>query len=123
MNMKYIHLPPYHYIGFSLLASAGICYTSGHYKFTVDAKTPEGLATCKKIVMLQFAMNWLSRAFIYFPASFYALKAFRAKNDKPFLYGGAVGMVLMGLYNLAVLGDATATAQKWLGKSVEDKKE
>jgi hypothetical protein len=122
MNLKYIHLPQYHWIAFSLLGSAGVCYTAGHYKFTVDAKTPDGLATCKKIVLLQVVMNFLSRLFIYFPAAFYALKTFRRNKDYAFLFGGALGMLGMGLYNLAVLGDAAATGQKWFGKSLEDKK-
>lgn len=122
MNLKYSHMPSYHYIAFSLLFSAGVCYTSGHYKFTVDAKTPHGLATCKAIVLLQFVMNYLSRLFIYFPSAFYALKAFHANNDLAYLRGGAFGMLGMGLYNLAVLGDATAIASKWLGKSLENKK-
>lgn len=121
MNLKYSHLPQYHWIAFSLLGSAGACYISGHYKFTLDAKTPEGLATCKRIVLFQVLLNYISRLCIYFPAAFYALKTFKAKGDKAFLYGGAVGMLGMGLYNLAVLGDAAVTGHKWLYKAVSDK--
>jgi len=120
MNTKYIHLPEYHYIAFSLLFSAGVCYISGHYKFTVDAKTPQGLLTCKGIVVLQFAMNFLSRCFIYFPGCFYLLKAFHANGDSAYLYGGAVGMCLMGFYNIVVLADATSTLTKWLAKTCKD---
>lgn len=121
MNLKYVHLPQYHWIAFSLLGSAGICYITGHYKFTVDSKTKDGLATCKRIVLIQVIANYLSRLFIYFPAAFYALKHFHKKGDRAFLYGGALGMLMMGIYNLAVIGDATATGKKWYFKSLEDK--
>lgn len=121
MNLKYSHLPQYHWMAFSLLGSAGICYISGHYKFTVDAKTPEGLAICKRIVLLQVIMNFASRLCIYFPAAIYLLKQFRANGDHAYLYGGAVGSLGMGFYNIAVLGDAAATGTKWLGKTLEDK--
>jgi hypothetical protein len=117
MNTKYIHLPQYHYIAFSLLFSAGVCYLAGHYKFTIDAKTPQGLRMCKNIVFLQFVMNFVSRLFIYFPAAFHALKTFYTNGDFAYMYGGLVGMTFMGLYNLVVLGDAASTAIKWYGKT------
>jgi len=117
MNLKYAHLPEYHYIGFSLLFSAGVCYISGHYKFTVNAKTPTGLLTCKAIVTLQFVMNYISRLFIYFPAAYSALMTFHENKDSRFFYGGLVGMVGMGLYNVVVLVDATTAAAKWLAKT------
>lgn len=120
MNLKYIYLPAYHWIAFSLLFSAGVCYIAGHYKFTVDAKSAEGLKTCKLIVLLQFVMNYLSRLFIFFPAAYLALRTFSANGDSAYLYGGGIGMLGLGLYNLAVLADATKTMIKWTGKDVKE---
>merc|ERR1712129_651642 len=71
----------FHVIGFSLLFSAGVCYLSGQYKFTVDAKTKQGLSTCKAVVTFQFVMNWLTRVFIWLPACYYTLKNFHTVKD------------------------------------------
>merc|ERR1712039_460576 len=117
MNLKYAHLASYHYIAFALLFSAGVCFISGHYKFTVDAKTPRGLFTCKVIVTLQFCMNFIARFFVYFPAAYSGLRTFYDAGDRSYLYGGMLGVMSMGLYNLIVLSDATSAATKWLAKT------
>eukprot|EP00928_Gymnodinium_smaydae_P087100 TRINITY_DN71433_c0_g1_i1.p1 TRINITY_DN71433_c0_g1~~TRINITY_DN71433_c0_g1_i1.p1 ORF type:complete len:295 (-),score=29.48 TRINITY_DN71433_c0_g1_i1:85-969(-) len=121
MNMKYAYMPAYHWIAFSLLFSAGVCFTAGHYKLTLDATTPDGLCKCKLIVMLQFIMNYASRLFIFFPAAYYALHTFYLEGDAPYLYGGSVGMLGMGMYNIIVIMDATTAAAKWLTKKPKSK--
>lgn len=122
MNLNYVHIQQYHWMAFSLLCSAGICYISGHYKFTIDAKTPSGLAACKRIVFVQVVTNFLSRLIIYFPSMYYAMKHFYMNNDMTFFFCGGLGMTSMGLYNLAVLIDATLTGKKWYFKKLDDKK-
>jgi len=116
MAIKYADMRTFHIIGFTLLFSAGFCYLSGQYKFTVDANTKQGLCTCKAIVTFQFVMNWLTRVFIWLPACYYTLKTFYTVNDTAFLYGGAAGMLGMTLYNLVIAVDATMAATKWWAK-------
>jgi len=119
MNLKYAFLPAYHRIGFSLLVSAGICYLSGQYKFTVDATTPKGLQTCKSIVFVQLVLNLLTRVIIWFPAAYSVLRTFFQSGDWPFFYGGCFGMLGMSLYNIVIALDASSAAKKWLPKKVK----
>jgi len=117
MAIKYADMRTFHIIGFSLLFSAGVCYLSGQYKFTVDAQSKQGLYTCKAIVTFQFVMNWLTRVFIWLPACYHTLKNFHTLNDTGFFYGGCAGMLGMTLYNLVIAADATMAATKWWKKA------
>eukprot|EP00932_Pfiesteria_piscicida_P007384 SRR837773.17456.p2 GENE.SRR837773.17456~~SRR837773.17456.p2 ORF type:complete len:271 (+),score=95.41 SRR837773.17456:48-860(+) len=73
MNLYYPDLAAYHQMAFSLLVSAGVCYLAGQYKFTLDAKCPSDLLLIKMIMVLQFAVNWLTRVFMWFPAVYSTL--------------------------------------------------
>eukprot|EP00416_Gambierdiscus_australes_P025251 CAMPEP_0171057008 /NCGR_PEP_ID=MMETSP0766_2-20121228/1508_1 /TAXON_ID=439317 /ORGANISM="Gambierdiscus australes, Strain CAWD 149" /LENGTH=233 /DNA_ID=CAMNT_0011512049 /DNA_START=251 /DNA_END=952 /DNA_ORIENTATION=+ len=117
MNMKYAHLPAYHHIAFSLLLSAGVCFLAGHYKLTLDITTPRGLRVGKAVVALQFVANYVSRLFIFFPAAYSVLATFRRNEDLSYFYGGLVGVIGLGLYNIVVAVDATSAASKWLVKT------
>jgi len=118
MNLHYPSMAAYHWAAFSLLFSAGVCYLSGQYKFTLDAKTEGGLVTIKKIMTVQFIMNWVSRVLIWFPCVYAALSAFKAADDVGFFRGACAGVTGMSLYNLAVVVDATLAFLKWQGKSL-----
>jgi len=118
MNLKYPSMAAYHWVAFSLLVSAGVCYIAGQYKFTLDAKTRSGLATIKRIMILQFVFNWLSRVGIWFPAVFMALQNIHGKGDMLYFVGGLVGGIGMSLYNLLVVADATMALLKWLPRTV-----
>jgi len=124
MNMKYVHMVQYQQIAFSLLASAGVCYLAGQYKLTLDARTPAGLAMIKKIMMVQFTMNWLTRIFIWCPAVYSTLTTFHASGDTAYFYGACMSASTMSIYNLLVVMDATAALFKWLPRTIamEDKK-
>mmetsp|Transcript_89111 Transcript_89111/g.288157 ORF Transcript_89111/g.288157 Transcript_89111/m.288157 type:complete len:145 (-) Transcript_89111:411-845(-) len=76
MNLSYPSMAAYHQVGFSLLVSSGICYLAGQYKFTLDAKTEGGLARIKKIVLVQFIVNWIARIFLWFPLIYTTLHSF-----------------------------------------------
>jgi len=120
MNLKYAFMPEYHWIAFSLLVSAGICYLSGQYKFTLDANTPKGLRTCKVIVFVQLALNWLTRVVIWFPAAYGALHSFYQLGDWGYFCGGCFGMLGMSLYNIVIIVDATLAAKKWFSKTLKE---
>jgi len=119
MNLKYPSMTAYHWVAFSLLVSAGICYIAGQYKFTLDAKTRSGLATIKKIMILQFVFNWLSRVGIWFPAVFTVLQNLYGKGDMLYFAAGLVGGLGMSLYNLLVVADATTALLKWLPRAAD----
>jgi len=119
MNLKYPSMTAYHWVAFSLLVSAGICYIAGQYKFTLDAKTRSGLATIKKIMILQFVFNWLSRVGIWFPAVFMVLQNLYGKGDMLYFAAGLVGGLGMSLYNLLVVADATMALLKWLPRTAD----
>jgi len=119
MNLKYPSMTAYHWVAFSLLVSAGICYIAGQYKFTLDAKTRSGLATIKKIMILQFVFNWLSRVGIWFPAVFVVLQNLYGKGDMLYFAAGLVGGLGMSLYNLLVVADATMALLKWLPRTAD----
>merc|ERR1711871_204695 len=118
MNLYYSSLSSYHWAAFSLLFSAGVCYIFGQYKFTLDGKTHSGLATIKQIMALQFCMNWVARALLWFPLVYSTLSTFHSADDMTFFYGGAAGAFAMSLYNILVVLDATMAFVKWQGKTL-----
>jgi len=120
MNLKYPSMAAYHYVAFSLLVSAGVCYIAGQYKFTLDAKTRSGLASIKRIMTLQFVFNWLSRVGIWFPAVFIALQNIYGQGDMLYFTAGLVGGLGMSLYNLLVVADATMALLKWLPRTADN---
>jgi len=119
MNLKYPSMTAYHWVAFSLLVSAGVCYIAGQYKFTLDAKTKSGLATIKIIMIVQFVFNWLSRVGIWFPAVFVALQTIYGKGDMLYFAAGLVGGLGMSLYNLLIVADATVALIKWLPRTAD----
>jgi len=123
MNLHYPSLAAYHRVAFSLLFSAGVCFLVGQYKFTIDGRTERGLACIKKIMAVQFVMNWLARVVVWFPSIVSGLATFRSGNDTAFFYGGLAGVVGMSLYNVVVVMDATQASLKWWRKSVAVAKE
>lgn len=122
MNLNYPGLAAYHQIGFSLLASAGVCYLSGQYKFTLDAKTASGLTSIKLIMLLQFVVNWATRVFMWFPAVYQTLVMLYSEGSMVFFAGACLGGVGLSLYNLIIAFDATQAFLKWLPRTLEGKK-
>lgn len=119
MNYKYIDISAYHYVGFSLLFSAGVCYIAGHYKLSLNATTPSGLCQAKAIVALQFCMNWTTRMILYVPSCYVLCKTLLDHGDLLYFWPAFIGSVFMGLYNVAVVVDATKAAAKWSTKKIK----
>merc|ERR1712070_34639 len=118
MNLYYPSMAPYHRAAFALLFSAGVCYLTGQYKFTLDGKTSDGLQSIKRIVSIQFVMNWLARVIVWFPCVYDLLAAFHSAGDVGFFRGASLGSLGMSLYNVAVVMDATQAFVKWQRKSI-----
>merc|ERR1719217_1683250 len=66
MILYYPSLPAFHYIAMSLLLAAGICFTTGSYKFTLDVKSKSGFRQYKVIVILQLVTILFTRGFVWF---------------------------------------------------------
>eukprot|EP00927_Polykrikos_kofoidii_P049117 TRINITY_DN43243_c0_g1_i1.p1 TRINITY_DN43243_c0_g1~~TRINITY_DN43243_c0_g1_i1.p1 ORF type:complete len:293 (-),score=37.66 TRINITY_DN43243_c0_g1_i1:290-1168(-) len=125
MNLKYPSLAAYHWIGFSLLGSAGVCYLAGQYKFTLDAGSQEGLAIAKKIMVTQFVMNWVTRVFVWFPAVYSSMRLFHEVGDQAYLVVSIFAALGMSTYNVILAVDATLALIKWLPRKaveVEERK-
>jgi len=119
MNLSYPWLASYHQIAFSLLVSAGVCFLAGQYKFTLDAKLQGDLASIKRIMLLQFFVNWTTRIFMWFPAVYATLRMLHSKGDLAFIIGACLGAVGMSLYNVIIALDATQAFLKWLPRTAD----
>jgi len=119
MNLSYPWFAAYHQIAFSLLVSAGVCFLAGQYKFTLDAKLPGDLASIKRIMFLQFVVNWSTRIFMWFPAVFATLQMLHSSGDPAIFIGGCLGALGMSLYNVVIAVDATQAFLKWLPRTTE----
>ena len=64
---QYVSSPWYHAIAVSLLLAAGICFSTGQYKFSLDVSTAAGLRKFKAIVVIQFITIWITRVFVWYP--------------------------------------------------------
>mmetsp|Transcript_131052 Transcript_131052/g.326956 ORF Transcript_131052/g.326956 Transcript_131052/m.326956 type:complete len:303 (+) Transcript_131052:80-988(+) len=120
MNLKYAYLEPYHAAAFWLLFSAGVCYITGQYKFTLDGRTKSGLAQIKAIVMLQLVMNVFARWIIWFPAIIAVLRITFAAGDIAYFRGACFGGLGMSLYNIVIVADAFGAAAKWLPRRLKE---
>lgn len=116
MNLKYSVLVQYHRIVTSLLLAAGVCFVSGQYKFTLDVSKKSGFIQFKFIVLLQLVTILFTRGLLWFTQMPSALHHFYIVGDTSFLVGGAIGGVLMSLFNVIMILDATTAAVKWLPK-------
>lgn len=112
--LYYPHLRAFHLITCSLLFAAGIGFTAGSYKFTLDVRTPAGLYQYKAIVLLQTVTIFYSRGYVWFAQLYAALSTFSADGSTGFLVGGLVAGAAMSLFNLVVIMDAAQAAIKWL---------
>merc|ERR1719329_684839 len=119
--MYYPHLAAFHIIAVSLLLAAGVCFTTGSYKFTLDMTQPSDWYQFKGIVVLQTVTIFFTRGYIWFYYLYVALSTFRADGSMKFFYGGCVAGTLMSLFNLVMLADAAGAALKWLPKSMPEK--
>merc|ERR1712039_30610 len=123
MMIYYPTLKAFHYIAISLLLAAGICFTTGSYKFTLDTKTKSGFVQYKAIVVIQLVTVWFTRGYVWFTQVYIALTTFRAQGDTSFFAGGCVAAGLMSCFNLLMLMDAADAAKKWLPRPMPQAEE
>lgn len=117
------HLRAFHFIAVSLLLAAGICFTTGSYKFMLDTKTRSGFLQYKAIVLLQLVTIWFTRGFVWFSQVYAALSTFRAEGSTAFFIGGCIAAGLMSLFNLVMMADSLDAAKKWLPRSMPSTEE
>jgi len=118
MTLYYAWLPAFHEVAVSLLLAAAVCFLTGSYKFTLDTKTRSGFLQYKAIVLAQLVTIYLSRGYVWFTRVYTVLCQFHADGATGFFAGGCVCGLLMTLFNLVLISDATSAALKWLPRSM-----
>lgn len=121
--LYYPSLPSFHYIATSLLLAAGICFTTGSYKFTLDVSNKSGFVQYKVIVIVQLLTILFTRGFVWFTQVYAALAFFYAEGAMKFFYGGCVAAGLMSLFNVIMILDAVGAAAKWIPKPMPQNEE
>lgn len=118
MVLHYPTMRSFHLIAVSLLLAAGVCFLSGAYKFTLDVKSKGGFMQYKAVVILQLVTIWFTRGYVWFTQVYVTLTTFRSHGDTNFFIAGSVAAVLMSLFNIVMILDATDAAKKWLLRPV-----
>lgn len=120
MILYYAWLPAFHEVAVSLLLAAAVCFLTGSYKFTLDTKTRSGFLQYKAIVLAQLVTIYFSRGYVWFTRVYTLLCRFHADGATGFFAGGCVCGLLMTLFNVVLISDATSAALKWLPRSMPE---
>jgi hypothetical protein len=115
--LYYPSLRSFHIIAISLLLAAGVCFTTGSYKFTLDPTKKSEWYQFKGIVFVQLVTILFTRGYIWFTQVYVALSTFQANGHMGLFYGGCVAALLMSTFNLVMIADALGAAKKWLPRS------
>jgi len=121
MVLYYSSLPSFHTIAIALLLAAGICFTTGSYKFTLDMTKTSDWYQFKFIVVLQTVTILYTRGYIWFVHAAAALAAFRSDGNMGFFYGGCCAATMMSLFNVVMILDAVSAAVKWIPRSMAER--
>uniref|UniRef100_A0A7S0FQ20 TLC domain-containing protein n=1 Tax=Pyrodinium bahamense TaxID=73915 RepID=A0A7S0FQ20_9DINO len=116
--LHYPDLASFHIVALALLFAAGICFTTGSYKFTLDVTKAFDWYQFKAIVVLQAVTILYTRGYVWFRHLYIVLCTFWADGSMKFFCGGCVAGTLMSLFNLVMIADAVGAAVKWLPRSM-----
>lgn len=122
MIIHYPSMKALHLIMSSLLFAGGTCYLLGCYKFTLDTKNSSDFLQYKAVVVVQLLIIWLTRGYIWISQAYAAMRFFYQQGDVVFFCGAMTGGLLMSLFNLLMLVDATKAALKWLPRPLKQHK-
>merc|ERR1712127_1115485 len=129
MLWHYPEIEPFHRIACSLMLAAGISYTTGAYKFTLNTSEPGGFCRYKAVVVIQLVTIYYTRLYLWFTETYKLLQIFSEpapRGSDAFFWGACIGCFLMSFFNMAMVGDATSAAIKWLPRKMptaEEEKE
>ena len=124
MNLKYIHLTPYHISCISLLLAAGACYVTGAYKFSLDVNSASGKKEQRfsspkiqysLIVLIQLAVILYTRLYLWFPNAYAMITHFYHNKDYSYLAVGSCAACGISAFNLVLCAESLSAAHKWLG--------
>lgn len=120
MVLYYAYLPSFHTIAFALLLAAGICFTTGSYKFTLDTTKTSDWYQFKFIIVIQMVTILYTRGYIWFVHAPALLATFWSDGNMGFFYGGCCAATAMSLFNLIMIYDAVSAAVKWIPRSMAE---
>jgi len=121
MVLYYPHLASFHAIAISLLLAAGICFTTGSYKFTLDMTKASDWYQFKFIVILQTFTILYTRGYIWVVNVYAALATFRSDGSTGFFIGGCIAGAMMSLFNVVMILDSVTAFVKWMPRSMAEK--
>merc|ERR1712032_417751 len=116
--MQYPDFASIHMIAASMSFAAGIRYSAGSYKFTLDITKVFDWYQFKAIVVLQTVTILYTRGYIWFLHLYIMLSTFWADGNGKFFYGGCVVGTLVSLFNMIMIADAVRAAFKWLPRGM-----
>lgn len=112
--IHYPHAAEFHRISCALILAAGIAFSTGSYKFTLDTSIPRDFMRYKMIVVFQLAVILYARMWLWFTEAYSMLDRFREDGANGFWWAGLTGILLLSIFNLAMVADAIQAAIKWL---------
>lgn len=118
MVLYYPDLASFHIVAMALLFAAGICFTLGSYKFTLDLTKVCDWYQFKFIVALQAITVLYTRGYIWFWHVYIVLHKVWSDDNVTFFYSGCAAAALMSLFNVLMILDAVGAAAKWLPRSM-----
>jgi len=117
----YPDLASFHIVVMALLLAAGICFTAGSYKLTLDLTKVSEWYQFKFIVALQTVTVLYCRGYVWFLHIYRVLSQFWVDGNMALFWGGCAATALMSLFNVTRILDAVWGAAKWLPRGMRDR--
>jgi hypothetical protein len=116
----YPELPAFHAVACSLLLTAGICCFFCNYKFSLDLTHPRDFMLFKGVALAHMAVGASTRLLLFPPLAWSAIQHFRADPTVSlgFFVGACACAILIGVFNVIIVFDASQTAIKWLFRPI-----
>jgi len=114
MNIAYGCHPCYHEIVFLLQGAAFFALFMQSYSFTLDVRTSAGLRQMRLSASCVFTVLCWSRLYRYWAISYQMMCTFYADGNTGIFSMASPGLVLMGIFNVALVGDAFSKCLKYM---------
>jgi hypothetical protein len=106
MNLAYGCHPCYHEIVFLLQGAAFFAMLMQNYGFTLDVRTSAGLRQMRLCANSVFLVLCWSRLYRYWAIGYQMMCTFYADGNTVIFSMAGPGLVLMGIFNAVIVGDA-----------------
>jgi hypothetical protein len=114
MNLAYGGHPCYHELVFLLQGAAFFALLMQNYGFTLDVHTSAGLHQMRLGAISVFAVLCWSRLYRYWAIGYQLMCTLYADGNVVILSVAGPGLVLMGIFNVVLVGDAFGKCRKFM---------